>query len=148
MLASARAAGASAAGASGLWTKYADVSMTALVIPQAHRVTCEPRLAYNDPAYLAQSQPQPQLGASLRQVGHSFHLVTKAVSSPPPQPALRTVTHERQAARAAGARLSNHAHVGPHSGPGSGAPLNFMISRMRGTLERLERLDSDGESDG
>ena len=38
-------------------------------------------------------------------------------------------------------------HVGPHVGPGSGAPLNLMISRMRGTLERLETYKDDSDTD-
>ena len=102
----------------------------------------QPRVPYNDPAYLA-TQRQPQLAASLRQVGTECHIVHIPVSSNPPRHILRYVRPDQQAVFATGARLAQNSLVGPHVGPGSGAPLNFMISRMRGTLEKLDRLDSD-----
>lgn len=102
----------------------------------------QPRVPYNDPAYLA-TQRQPQLAASLRQVGTECHIVHIPVSSDPPRHILRYVRPDQQAVFATGARLAQNSLVGPHVGPGSGAPLNFMISRMRGTLEKLDRLDSD-----
>ena len=65
---------------------------------------------------------------------------------------VRMVTSEEMAARAAEKRIAMQSHVGPHVGPGSGAPLGFLISRMKTQLERLEdtytdKADSDDESD-
>lgn len=82
----------------------------------------------------------------MRQVGQSWHVVSKPVTFPPAS-ALREISQEQKAAHAATARLALQSNVGPHAGPGSGAPLNFMISKMRGTLERLENIASDEDSD-
>jgi hypothetical protein len=82
----------------------------------------QPRVPYNDPAYLA-TQRQPQLAASLRQVGTECHIVHIPVSSDPPRHILRYVRPDQQAVFATGARLAQNSLVGPHVGPGSGAPL-------------------------
>lgn len=147
-LQSASAAGASSAGASSAWVKYDSIGLSPPPHLQAHQQPEQRPVAYNHPAHIAATHQPPQLGSSLRQVGQSWHIVTQPVSSLPPQPVLRVVSHEQRAARATSARLATHAHVGPHVGPGSGAPLNFMISKMRGAMDRLERLDSDDSDDG
>ena len=60
---------------------------------------------------------------------------------------VRPVSAEAQATRQTEFRLAHQSHVGPHHGPGSGAPLNFMISKMKGTLERLETFEDESASD-
>jgi hypothetical protein len=55
---------------------------------------------------------------------------------------------EPPAVRAATNKLAMSAAIEPHHGPGSGAPLNFLISRMRTGLERLELWKDDSDTDG
>ena len=61
------------------------------------------------------------------------------------------VRDEPLAVRAAEERIACISHVGPHVGPGSGAGLNYTISRLRSQLERLETWrdgpDTDEEED-
>lgn len=54
------------------------------------------------------------------------------------RPMRRLVREEPVAVRAAESRIACYTHVGPHFGPGSGAGVNFCISRMKGQLERLD----------
>ena len=56
---------------------------------------------------------------------------------------VKSVTFEAAAGIAAERRIALQAHVGPHVGPGSGAPLNYMISRMKSRLEGLEDAYGD-----
>ena len=130
MLAAASASGAARRGCSSAWTKYSSA-------PSSHgRVTgavdCQSRaVSFALPTPTA-SQP------------------SSAIVSHVPR-RTRSVSVEEEATRAAEFRLAKQGHVGPHHGPGSGAPLNFMISKMRSSLERLETFrdqeDSDEEED-
>ena len=54
---------------------------------------------------------------------------------------------EPLAVRMATNRLAMNTQVGPHHGPGSGAPLNYLISKMRGAVEKLELWQDDSDTD-
>lgn len=57
------------------------------------------------------------------------------------------VRDEAPAVRAAEERIARISHVGPHYGPGSGAGLNFCISRLRSRLERLDTWRDNPDTD-
>jgi hypothetical protein len=87
----------------------------------------------------------PTMRAASTIVGRAHYTIDQ-----PRDRSLRKVSIESKAARAAEFRIATQSHVGPHRGPGSGADLGFMISRMHSRLEKLEtwRDNSDTDSDG
>ena len=48
--------------------------------------------------------------------------------------------------RAALEKIARNAHLSPHQGPGSGANLQFLISKMRGTVEKLTLWKDDTDT--
>ena len=61
------------------------------------------------------------------------------------QPLIRS---EEAAVRKTEERIAaNFSHVGPHAGAGSGAGLNYCISRLKGRLERLETWRDGPDTD-
>ena len=118
-LPSASSTVASSVGISSIWQQYASPKQT-------------------------QTLQQPTLLESARPI----HLISRKPIVKQNAPSDdRAMTPEELAARAATNRLAVQSNVGPHTGPGSGAPLNLMISRMRGTLEKLDSYSDSDESE-
>ena len=70
-----------------------------------------------------------------------------AVVLPRKQPVIRD---EALAVRKAEEKIATFTHVGPHHGPGSGSGVGFCISKMYGTMERLDTwkdYDTDEEDE-
>lgn len=82
---------------------------------------------------------------------HRLSLAAPSASSLSTQLALPRsaplIRDEPLAVRAAEERIACNTHVGPHFGPGSGAGLNYNISRMRSQLERLETWKDGPDTD-
>ena len=111
---SASASGASARSCSALWAKCA------LTVPTSSS---------------ASSHAAPSTAIALPQRPPTTTALSTTVLRPRP----RTLVRDEDAAvRAAEERIACMSHVGPHAGPGSGAGLNYTISKLRGRLERLE----------
>ena len=71
----------------------------------------------------------------------SPHLTKSNVVALKPHIGHTLVRDDRVAAHRAEERIAMNAHVGPHSGVGSGAGLNYCISKLRGALEKLDSFD-------